>query len=164
MYVCMSLHGCMERCMLLLSVCDCRQDARRRKQFRDHTGNRITLEAVLNTTCSKCGCKGTITKETTVMSWNNKTHRLNLFPTGNFACDHEVLIYYHCFQVTLQKTVSLLRACSTLFCLKRTMKSHSSNSSRPPQLNRSKTQTKRRRKRRWLCDSWCPAWLLLLFF
>uniref|UniRef100_A0A3Q3X591 Zinc finger CCHC domain-containing protein 17 n=1 Tax=Mola mola TaxID=94237 RepID=A0A3Q3X591_MOLML len=34
------------------------QDARRRRQFRDHTGNRITLEAVLNTTCSKCGCKG----------------------------------------------------------------------------------------------------------
>lgn len=61
-YVCVSLHGCMERCVLLLSVCDCRQDARRRKQFRDHTGNRITLEAVLNTTCSKCGCKGTIAK------------------------------------------------------------------------------------------------------
>ncbi|XP_071356347.1 zinc finger CCHC domain-containing protein 17 [Trachinotus anak] len=39
------------------------QDARRRKQFRDHTGNRITLEAVLNTTCSKCGCKGHFTKD-----------------------------------------------------------------------------------------------------
>ncbi|XP_070777714.1 zinc finger CCHC domain-containing protein 17 isoform X2 [Enoplosus armatus] len=39
------------------------QDARRRKQHRDHTGNRITLEAVLNTTCSKCGCKGHFTKD-----------------------------------------------------------------------------------------------------
>ncbi|XP_068603249.1 zinc finger CCHC domain-containing protein 17 [Brachionichthys hirsutus] len=39
------------------------QDARRRRNFRDHTGNRITLEAVLNTTCSKCGCKGHFTKD-----------------------------------------------------------------------------------------------------
>ncbi|XP_033492159.1 zinc finger CCHC domain-containing protein 17 [Epinephelus lanceolatus] len=39
------------------------QDARRRRQFRDHTGNRITLEAVLNTTCAKCGCKGHFTKD-----------------------------------------------------------------------------------------------------
>ncbi|XP_051926902.1 nucleolar protein of 40 kDa [Hippocampus zosterae] len=39
------------------------QDARRRRQFRDHTGNRITLEAVLNTTCTKCGCKGHFTKD-----------------------------------------------------------------------------------------------------
>uniref|UniRef100_A0A3B4FQB4 Zinc finger CCHC domain-containing protein 17 n=1 Tax=Pundamilia nyererei TaxID=303518 RepID=A0A3B4FQB4_9CICH len=37
------------------------QDSRRRKQFRDQTSNRITLEAVLNTTCSKCGCKGEVT-------------------------------------------------------------------------------------------------------
>lgn len=39
------------------------QDARRRRQFRDHTGSRITLEAVLNTTCTKCGCKGHFTKD-----------------------------------------------------------------------------------------------------
>ncbi|KAM7373125.1 hypothetical protein PAMP_008005 [Pampus punctatissimus] len=39
------------------------QDARRRKHFRDHTGNRITLDAILNTTCSKCGCKGHFTKD-----------------------------------------------------------------------------------------------------
>ncbi|XP_033981081.1 nucleolar protein of 40 kDa [Trematomus bernacchii] len=39
------------------------QDQRRRRKFRDHTGNRITLEAVLNTTCSKCGCKGHFTKD-----------------------------------------------------------------------------------------------------
>uniref|UniRef100_A0A3P8WFI6 Zinc finger CCHC domain-containing protein 17 n=1 Tax=Cynoglossus semilaevis TaxID=244447 RepID=A0A3P8WFI6_CYNSE len=40
------------------------QDARRRRQFRDQTGNKITLEAVLNTTCSKCGCKGQEEEET----------------------------------------------------------------------------------------------------
>jgi len=39
------------------------QDARRRRNFKDHTGNRITLDAVLNTTCSKCGCKGHFTKD-----------------------------------------------------------------------------------------------------
>ncbi|XP_017279153.1 nucleolar protein of 40 kDa [Kryptolebias marmoratus] len=39
------------------------QDARRRKSFRDQGSNRITLEAVLNTTCSKCGCKGHFTKD-----------------------------------------------------------------------------------------------------
>ncbi|XP_026155414.1 zinc finger CCHC domain-containing protein 17 [Mastacembelus armatus] len=39
------------------------QDARRRKQFKDQTANKITLEAVLNTTCSKCGCKGHFTKD-----------------------------------------------------------------------------------------------------
>ncbi|XP_029920426.1 zinc finger CCHC domain-containing protein 17 [Myripristis murdjan] len=39
------------------------QDERRRRQFRDHTGKRITLEAVLNTTCSKCGCKGHFAKD-----------------------------------------------------------------------------------------------------
>lgn len=75
-----------------------------------------------------------------------------------------VLIDYYFFQVTLQKTVSLLRACSMLFCLKRMMKSHNSNSSRPLELNRSKTQTKRRRKRRWTCDVWCHASLLVPFF
>ncbi|XP_037549415.1 nucleolar protein of 40 kDa [Nematolebias whitei] len=39
------------------------QDARRRRNFRDQGSNRITLEAVLNTTCSKCGCKGHFTKD-----------------------------------------------------------------------------------------------------
>ncbi|KAF6737911.1 Nucleolar protein of 40 kDa [Oryzias melastigma] len=39
------------------------QDLRRRRQFRDQTSNKITLEAVLNTTCSKCGCKGHFTKD-----------------------------------------------------------------------------------------------------
>ncbi|KAG7268858.1 hypothetical protein CRUP_011307 [Coryphaenoides rupestris] len=39
------------------------QDERRRRNFRDHTGRRINLEAVLNTTCTKCGCKGHFTKD-----------------------------------------------------------------------------------------------------
>ncbi|KAJ8273023.1 hypothetical protein GJAV_G00096520 [Gymnothorax javanicus] len=39
------------------------QDERRRRQFRDHSSQRITLEAVLNTTCKKCGCKGHFAKD-----------------------------------------------------------------------------------------------------
>ncbi|KAG5842223.1 nucleolar protein of 40 kDa [Anguilla rostrata] len=39
------------------------QDERRRRQFRDHSGQRITLEAVLNTICKKCGCKGHFAKD-----------------------------------------------------------------------------------------------------
>ncbi|KAK7138630.1 hypothetical protein R3I93_015918 [Phoxinus phoxinus] len=39
------------------------QDERRRRQFRDHAGQRITLEAVLNTTCKKCGCIGHFAKD-----------------------------------------------------------------------------------------------------
>ncbi|XP_023831556.1 zinc finger CCHC domain-containing protein 17 [Salvelinus sp. IW2-2015] len=39
------------------------QDERRRRQFKDGTGRRITLEAVLNTTCKKCGCKGLFAKD-----------------------------------------------------------------------------------------------------
>ncbi|XP_059899335.1 nucleolar protein of 40 kDa [Gadus macrocephalus] len=39
------------------------QDERRRRSFKDHTGRRITLDAVLNTTCAKCGCKGHFTKD-----------------------------------------------------------------------------------------------------
>ncbi|XP_041868583.1 nucleolar protein of 40 kDa [Melanotaenia boesemani] len=39
------------------------QDARRRRMFKDETRNKITLEAVLNTTCSKCGCRGHFTKD-----------------------------------------------------------------------------------------------------
>lgn len=69
----MCLHRCV--CVVNVSVCVYRQDSRRRKQFRDQTSNRITLEAVLNTTCSKCGCKGEVTswvvwcvKETVLVS------------------------------------------------------------------------------------------------
>uniref|UniRef100_A0A452RUV8 Zinc finger CCHC domain-containing protein 17 n=1 Tax=Ursus americanus TaxID=9643 RepID=A0A452RUV8_URSAM len=32
----------------------------RRRSFQDYTGQKITLEAVLNTTCKKCGCKGKV--------------------------------------------------------------------------------------------------------
>lgn len=34
------------------------QDARKRREFRDYSKRKITLEAVLNTVCKKCGCKG----------------------------------------------------------------------------------------------------------
>lgn len=34
------------------------QDARKRREFRDYSKQKITLEAVLNTVCKKCGCKG----------------------------------------------------------------------------------------------------------
>ncbi|KAG9279841.1 nucleolar protein of 40 kDa [Astyanax mexicanus] len=39
------------------------QDAHRRKRFLDNTSQRITLEAVLNTTCKKCGCTGHFAKD-----------------------------------------------------------------------------------------------------
>ncbi|KAM4757850.1 zinc finger CCHC domain-containing protein 17 isoform 2-T2 [Cyanocitta cristata] len=39
------------------------QDERRRRTFRDYTSQKITLEAVLNTVCKKCGCKGHFAKE-----------------------------------------------------------------------------------------------------
>ncbi|NXO01127.1 NO40 protein, partial [Rhinopomastus cyanomelas] len=39
------------------------QDERKRRMFRDYTSQKITLEAVLNTVCKKCGCKGHFAKE-----------------------------------------------------------------------------------------------------
>ncbi|KAM9242942.1 zinc finger CCHC domain-containing protein 17 isoform 4-T10 [Trichechus inunguis] len=39
------------------------QEERRRRSFQDYTGQKITLEAVLNTTCKKCGCKGHFAKD-----------------------------------------------------------------------------------------------------
>ncbi|XP_030320060.1 nucleolar protein of 40 kDa isoform X1 [Calypte anna] len=39
------------------------QDERKKRPFRDFTSQKITLEAVLNTVCKKCGCKGHFTKE-----------------------------------------------------------------------------------------------------
>uniref|UniRef100_A0A8D2DP57 Zinc finger CCHC domain-containing protein 17 n=1 Tax=Sciurus vulgaris TaxID=55149 RepID=A0A8D2DP57_SCIVU len=39
------------------------QEERRRQSFQDYTGQKITLEAVLNTTCKKCGCKGHFAKD-----------------------------------------------------------------------------------------------------
>ncbi|KAG8143233.1 hypothetical protein E2320_000486 [Naja naja] len=34
------------------------QEARKKCSFRDYTNQKITLEAVLNTVCKKCGCPG----------------------------------------------------------------------------------------------------------
>ncbi|KAG8451202.1 hypothetical protein GDO86_003449 [Hymenochirus boettgeri] len=34
------------------------QDERKRREFKDYSKQKITLEAVLNTVCKKCGCKG----------------------------------------------------------------------------------------------------------
>ncbi|KAH0631268.1 hypothetical protein JD844_005537 [Phrynosoma platyrhinos] len=34
------------------------QDARKKRSFKDYTSQKITLEAVLNTVCKKCGCPG----------------------------------------------------------------------------------------------------------
>ncbi|CAM4580106.1 zinc finger CCHC domain-containing protein 17 isoform X1 [Lepidochelys kempii] len=39
------------------------QDERKKRSFRDYTSQKITLEAVLNTICKKCGCKGHFAKE-----------------------------------------------------------------------------------------------------
>ncbi|XP_008846473.1 nucleolar protein of 40 kDa [Nannospalax galili] len=39
------------------------QEERRRRSFQDYTGQKISLEAVLNTTCKKCGCKGHFAKD-----------------------------------------------------------------------------------------------------
>ncbi|XP_067862947.1 nucleolar protein of 40 kDa isoform X1 [Heptranchias perlo] len=39
------------------------QDERRKRKFKDFTGQKITLEAVLNTFCKKCGCKGHFAKD-----------------------------------------------------------------------------------------------------
>ncbi|XP_053123251.1 zinc finger CCHC domain-containing protein 17 [Hemicordylus capensis] len=39
------------------------QDARKKRSFKDYTSQKITLEAVLNTVCKKCGCPGHFAKE-----------------------------------------------------------------------------------------------------
>ncbi|XP_069751426.1 zinc finger CCHC domain-containing protein 17 [Narcine bancroftii] len=39
------------------------QDERRKRKFKDFTAQKITLEAVLNTFCKKCGCKGHFAKD-----------------------------------------------------------------------------------------------------
>uniref|UniRef100_A0A8B9GLF8 Zinc finger CCHC domain-containing protein 17 n=1 Tax=Amazona collaria TaxID=241587 RepID=A0A8B9GLF8_9PSIT len=48
------------------------QDERRRRTFRDYTSQKITLEAVLNTVCKKCGCKGHFAKECFVQPGGTK--------------------------------------------------------------------------------------------
>ncbi|XP_077193255.1 zinc finger CCHC domain-containing protein 17 [Paroedura picta] len=39
------------------------QDARKKRSFKDYSSQKITLEAVLNTICKKCGCPGHFAKE-----------------------------------------------------------------------------------------------------
>ncbi|KAM4794711.1 zinc finger CCHC domain-containing protein 17 [Rhinophrynus dorsalis] len=39
------------------------QDERKRREFKDYSKQKITLEAVLNTVCKKCGCKGHFAKD-----------------------------------------------------------------------------------------------------
>ncbi|XP_060114286.1 zinc finger CCHC domain-containing protein 17 [Heteronotia binoei] len=39
------------------------QDARKKRSFKDFSSQKITLEAVLNTVCKKCGCPGHFAKE-----------------------------------------------------------------------------------------------------
>lgn len=39
------------------------QDERKRREFRDYSKQKITLEAVLNTVCKKCNCKGHFAKD-----------------------------------------------------------------------------------------------------
>ncbi|XP_015267176.1 PREDICTED: nucleolar protein of 40 kDa [Gekko japonicus] len=39
------------------------QDARKKRSFKDYSSQKITLEAVLNTVCKKCGCPGHFAKE-----------------------------------------------------------------------------------------------------
>uniref|UniRef100_UPI00359005F6 zinc finger CCHC domain-containing protein 17 n=2 Tax=Myxine glutinosa TaxID=7769 RepID=UPI00359005F6 len=48
------------------------QDERRRRQFRDHKPELITLGAVLNTVCTKCGCKGHFAKDCYVVPGGTK--------------------------------------------------------------------------------------------
>ncbi|EOB04366.1 Nucleolar protein of 40 kDa, partial [Anas platyrhynchos] len=52
------------------------QDERKKRMFRDYTSQKITLEAVLNTVCKKCGCKATQKKK---------------------ACGRRVCSFKHCF-------------------------------------------------------------------
>ncbi|KFO84256.1 Nucleolar protein of 40 kDa, partial [Buceros rhinoceros silvestris] len=48
------------------------QDERKKRTFRDYTSQKITLEAVLNTICKKCGCKGHFAKECFVQPGGTK--------------------------------------------------------------------------------------------
>ncbi|XP_068023555.1 zinc finger CCHC domain-containing protein 17 [Melanerpes formicivorus] len=48
------------------------QDERRKRSFRDSSSQKITLEAVLNTVCKKCGCRGHFAKECFVQPGGTK--------------------------------------------------------------------------------------------
>lgn len=53
------------------------QDERKRREFRDYSKQKITLEAVLNTVCKKCGCKGHFAQDCFVQPGGTK---YNLVP------------------------------------------------------------------------------------
>ncbi|CAI5781438.1 zinc finger CCHC domain-containing protein 17 isoform X1 [Podarcis raffonei] len=48
------------------------QDARKKGSFKDYTSQKITLEAVLNTVCKKCGCPGHFAKDCFVQPGGTK--------------------------------------------------------------------------------------------
>ncbi|NXG21995.1 NO40 protein, partial [Grallaria varia] len=61
------------------------QDERKKRSFRDCTSQKITLEAVLNTVCKKCGCKGHFAKECFMQPGGTK---YSLIPEEEEAAGH----------------------------------------------------------------------------
>ncbi|XP_039584913.1 nucleolar protein of 40 kDa isoform X2 [Passer montanus] len=66
------------------------QDERKKRSFRDYTSQKITLEAVLNTVCKKCGCKGDPTVNNhqwklQLSWWDNGTLELSLGAKTKFV-------------------------------------------------------------------------------
>ncbi|XP_050788332.1 zinc finger CCHC domain-containing protein 17 [Gopherus flavomarginatus] len=62
------------------------QDERKKRSFRDYTSQKITLEAVLNTVCKKCGCKGHFAKECFVQPGGTK---YSLIPEEDETAEYE---------------------------------------------------------------------------
>ncbi|KAM9116633.1 zinc finger CCHC domain-containing protein 17 [Pangshura tecta] len=62
------------------------QDERKKRSFRDYTSQKITLEAVLNTVCKKCGCKGHFAKECFVQPGGTK---YSLIPEEEETAEYE---------------------------------------------------------------------------
>ncbi|XP_066428643.1 zinc finger CCHC domain-containing protein 17 [Eleutherodactylus coqui] len=62
------------------------QDERKRREFRDYSKQKITLEAVLNTVCKKCGCKGHFAQDCFMQPGGTK---YSLLPEENEDEDHK---------------------------------------------------------------------------
>lgn len=62
------------------------QDERKKRSFRDYTSQKITLEAVLNTVCKKCGCKGHFANECFVQPGGTK---YSLIPEEEETAEYE---------------------------------------------------------------------------
>uniref|UniRef100_A0A452IFW8 Zinc finger CCHC domain-containing protein 17 n=1 Tax=Gopherus agassizii TaxID=38772 RepID=A0A452IFW8_9SAUR len=62
------------------------QDERKKRSFRDYASQKITLEAVLNTVCKKCGCKGHFAKECFVQPGGTK---YSLIPEEDETAEYE---------------------------------------------------------------------------